>query len=109
MRRNLVGNQALLHVVTVGQAQVFLGCHVTQHGRAVPADVGRAHRRRDVVVAGGDVGDQRAECVERRLEAGFKLFVHVLFDQLQRHVARAFDHHLHVVFPRDLCQLTQRV
>ena len=106
---NLVGNQALLHVVAVRQAQVFLGRHVTQHGCAIPADVGRAHGRRDMVVAWRDVGDQRAECVERRFETGFELFVHVLFHQLQRHVAGAFDHHLHIVFPRDLRQLTQRV
>ena len=63
----------------------------------------------DVVVAGGDVGGQRPQGVERRLAADLELLVHVLLDQVHGHVARALDHHLHVVLPGDLRQLAQGV
>ncbi|MNI61193.1 hypothetical protein D3C73_1164490 [compost metagenome] len=60
-----------------------------------------------MVVARRDVGGQRTEGVERRLVAALQLLVHVLLDQLHRHVARAFDHALHVVFPGNLGQLAE--
>jgi hypothetical protein len=41
VRRDLVGDAALLHVVLLGQAQVFLGRDVAEHARAV---VGRRRR-----------------------------------------------------------------
>ena len=37
----------------------------------------------------------------------FKLEIHVLLDLVHRHVAGALDHHLHVVFPRDLGEFSQ--
>ena len=43
----------------------------------------------NVIVARRDVGRQRPKRVERRLVAAFELLVHVLFDELHRHVARA--------------------
>jgi hypothetical protein len=60
-----------------------------------------------VIVAGRDVGGQRAECVERRFVTSLELLVHVLFDQVHRHVPRT-DHHLAVVLPGDLGQLAER-
>ena len=62
-----------------------------------------------MVVARRDVGGQRPERVERRLAAFGELLVHVLLDQLHRHVAGAFDHGLDVVLPGDLGQLAQRL
>ena len=38
----LVGNDAHPHVFLLRQAEVFLRGHIAQHGRAVPADHGRA-------------------------------------------------------------------
>jgi hypothetical protein len=105
--RDLVGDQALLDVLAVGQAQVLLGRDVAEHGRAHPADHGRAHRAGDVVVAGGDVDGQRAQGVEGRAVAVLQLLVHVGLDQVHRHMARAFDHGLHVVLPGDLRELAQ--
>ena len=54
----LVGDDAFLDVVLVGQAEVFLGRHVAEHRRAVPADHRGADAAGDVVVARGDVGGQ---------------------------------------------------
>ena len=49
------------------------------------------------------------ERVERRLVADLELPVHVLLDQVHRHVAGPLDHHLAVVLPGDLRQLAERV
>ena len=76
--------------------------------RAEPADHRRADGRGDVVVAGRDIGGQRAQRVERRLVAGRELAVHVLLDLVHRHMAGAFDHHLDVVRLRDLVEFAQR-
>ena len=52
-----------------------------------------------MVVAGGDVGNQGAERVERGFEAMLQFFIHIGAHALQRHVAGAFDHHLHIMLP----------
>src|SRR5690606_11210715 len=102
---DLVGDDAVFHVLTVGQAQVLLGRDVAEHGGAEPADHGRADGAGDVVIAGRDVGGQRAEGVEGRLVAVLQLLVHVLLDLVHRHMAGALDHHLAAVVPGDLGQL----
>ena len=102
-----VSHQAFAHVVLVGQAQVLLGRDVAEHRRAVPADQRRADGAGDVVVARRDVGGQRAEGVERRLAALGQLLVHVLLDQVHRHVAGPLDHGLDVVLPGDPGQFAQ--
>ena len=105
----LVGDDTFLDVVLVRQPQVFLGRHVAEHGRAVPADHRRADAAGDVVVARRDVGGQRPQGVERGFLAVFELQVHVLLDQVHRHVARPFDDGLHVVLPGDLGEFAQRL
>ncbi len=59
---------------------MFLRRDVTQHGGAVPADLGGADGAGDVIVAGRDVGGQRTEGIERRLETVLELPIHVLLD-----------------------------
>ena len=61
----LVGDDADLHVVAVGQAEMLLGRDVAEHRRAVPADHRRADAAGDVVIARRDIGDERPERVER--------------------------------------------
>ena len=97
-----------LHVVAVGQAEVLLRRDVAEHGAAEPADHGGADARRDVVVAGRDVGGERAQRIERRLAALLELLVHVDLDLVQRHVAGALDHHLAALLPGDLGELAKR-
>ena len=106
---DLVGDDAVLHILLVGQAEVLLGRDVAEHRRAVPADHRRADGRGDVVVAGSDVGDQRAERVERRAVAVFDFLVDLLLDLVERHVAGTFDHDLHVVLPGLRGQLAERL
>ena len=106
---DLVGDDAGLHVVAVGQAEVLLRRHVAEHRRAEPADHGGADAGRDVVVAGRDVGHERTQRVERGFAARLQLLVDVDLDLVQRHVAGAFDHHLAAARPGDLGQLAQRL
>ena len=109
VRGDLVGDHPGLHVVLVRQAQVLLGRDVAEHRGAVAGDLGGADGGGDVVIARSDVGDQRAERVERGSVAQFLLALHVLAHQVEGDVPGAFDHDLHVVLPRAPGQLGQRV
>ena len=80
---------------------------VTQHGTAVPANQSRTNAGRKVVVTRCNIRCQWAEGIERRFVTVLQLLVHILFDQMHRHVTRAFDKGLHVVLPGNLGQLTQ--
>ena len=73
----------------------------------MPADHGRTDRRRDVVVSRCDVGDQRAQRVERRFVAEFVFFLDLFLDLIERNVARPFDHGLNVVLPGFFGQFTK--
>ena len=99
MRGNFVGDDALLHVVGIRQAEVLFRRDVAEHRRAIPADHRRADGAGDVIVAGSNVNDQRPERVERRFVTPFHFQVHLLFDFVHRNVAGTFDHHLNVVLP----------
>src|SRR5450830_986788 len=61
VRGNLVGDDAVLDVHLVGQAQMFLRCDVAQHRCAVPADLRGADAGSDVVVTRRDVGGQGSQ------------------------------------------------
>src|SRR5664279_1394475 len=107
MRRDLIGNDAVFHVFVIGQAEVLFRSDVAEHRRAMPADERRANRGGNVVVAGGDVDHQRAQRIEGSAVAKFDFLVHLLLDLVERHVAGAFDHHLHIAFPGFCRQLAQ--
>ena len=106
---DLVGDDAVFDVVFVRQPEMFLRRDVAKHGAAVPADHGGADAAGDVIVAGRDVGRERAERVERRFVAPLELFLHVLLDQVHGDVAGAFVHDLHAMCPGALGQLALRL
>ena len=60
MRCDFVSDDAFLHVLFVRQAKVFLGRDVAEHRAAIPANHRCADAAGDVIVAGGDVGRERA-------------------------------------------------
>ncbi len=107
VRSDLVGDHTIFDVLLVRQTKMFFRRDITQHGTTVPADHGRADGAGDVIVAGRDVGGERPEHVEGRLRAGLPLLLHVHLDLVHRHVARALDHHLHVVLPGRLGEVAQ--
>ncbi len=104
---DLVGDQAIAHIFRIGQPQVLLGGHVAEHRRAIPTGHRRTDGAGDVVVAGGDVGNQRAQHIEGRLSTFLHLLAHVEFDLVHRHMARTLHHHLHVVLPGAASELTE--
>ena len=109
VRCDAVGDDTNLHVVAVGETEMFLRSDVAEHRGAEPADHRGTDRRRNVIIAGCDVGGQRAKRVERRLAAFAKLLVHVDLDLVHRHVAGALDHHLAALVPGHLGQFAQRL
>ncbi len=100
MRGDLVSDHALFHVFAVGQAEVFFGGYIAQHGRAAPTGQRRADGAGDVVVAGGNVSNEWAEHIERCTVANVDLFLDVHVDLVHRDVARAFHHALRSLLER---------
>jgi hypothetical protein len=91
---DLVGDDADFDIVAIGQAEVFFRRDVAEHGGAEPADHRGADGRGDVVIAGGDVGGERARACRRAPRRTIRAACHVLVDLVHRHVAGAFDHDL---------------
>mmetsp|Transcript_38698 Transcript_38698/g.91685 ORF Transcript_38698/g.91685 Transcript_38698/m.91685 type:complete len:275 (-) Transcript_38698:986-1810(-) len=100
MSSNLVGDDALLHVIPVREPEVLLGRHIAEKRGACSPDGGGPDGRGDVVVSRRNVGGEGAEGVEGRLVAPVELLVHILLDLVQRDVARALVHDLDVLLPR---------
>ena len=69
MGRDSIGDDACLYVLAVGQTRDALSGSRSRASRAVPADHRRPNRGSNVVVAGGDVGSQRPQGIERRFAA----------------------------------------
>lgn len=62
-----------------------------------------------MVVAGRNVGYQRAERIERRVVALLYLTLHILRNLIHRHMARTFDKRLNILCPSTLHKLSHRV
>ena len=107
VRGDLVRDDAGLHVVAIGQAEVLLRRDVAEHRRPEPADHRGPDPRRDVVVARRDVRGERPQRVERRLSALAELLVHVRLDLVHGHVAGALDHDLAALRPGHLRELAE--
>ena len=65
----LEGDDTLLDIVLVGQTQVLLAGHVAEHRSATPRNHSTTYGTGYVVIAWGNVSDQRTERVERRFVA----------------------------------------
>ena len=107
MGGDFVGNQPLFDILFVGQAEMLFRRDIAQHGAAEPADHCRADTGGEMVVARRDISGERPQGVEWRFVAVLQLFGHIAADHLHRHVARAFNHHLHVIFPGDFRQFAE--
>src|SRR6202162_4328621 len=98
MRRDLVGDYALSHVVSVRESQMFLRRDVAEHVGPEPPDHRRADRARDVIVARRDVGYERTQRIEWRLVADLFHAANIHFDLVHRDVTGTLNHHLYVTF-----------
>ena len=107
MRRDAGGDDAVAHIIDIGQPQMFGRRDVAEKSVPVADGDRAADRAGNMVVAGRDVAGQRPEHIEGRAAAYAFFKFHVGFDLIERHMARAFDHHLHAEFARALGQLAQ--
>ena len=109
MRGDLVGYAALVYLFRVGKAQMLRRRHVAYKRRTVCRRGGRANRGHYVVVAGGDVGDNRPKHVERRLFADFLLAFHVHLYLVEGNVPRPLYHRLHAALAAALHEFAKDV
>ena len=65
MGGNLVSNHALLYILTVRKSEVFLRCHIAQHGTAVPSDHGSTDPGGEMIISRCYVCYHRTEGIER--------------------------------------------
>ena len=105
--RDLAGNDALFHIVHVGQRQMFRRRNIAQKCRPAHSRHRAADRCGDVIVARSNIRDQRPQHIKRRALADGLLYFHVGRDLVQGHMTRPFHHHLHVFFPGPLGQFAQ--
>src|SRR5260370_28871389 len=108
MRSNFVTDDARTNIFFIWKTKVFLGSDIAEHRCPIPPNLGSTDPARDVIVTGGDVGDERAQRVEGSLKTVPKLFVRILLDTLHRYGTGTFNHHLYVMFPSPECPLAER-
>ena len=80
MGGNLVGDDTRSYIFPIGQTKMLFRSDIAEHGRAQPTDLCGSDGRGDVVVTRCDIGDQRAEGIERCVVAFLDLPLHVLLD-----------------------------
>src|SRR5580704_14132514 len=107
MRGDFVADDACTNILFIRETKVFLGRNVAEHRGPVPTDLRRANRAGYVIVARSDVGDERTQGVKGSLQTLPQLFVHVLLNTLHRDMPGTFNHHLHVLLPSALRQLSE--
>ena len=104
------GDDSLLHVVQVRQAKMLCRRHIAQEVRTVCRCNGSADGGGDVIIAGGNVGDNGTQYIERGVVAKPLLQLHVGRNLIHGHVTRPFHHDLHVLCPgalREAAKLNQ--
>ncbi len=107
MGSDLVGDHAGFYVIPVGEAQMFLGCHIAQHRTAKPTDHSSPDAAGDMVIPRRDIRGERAKGVKRGFVTACQLLVHVLFNLVHGDMARPFDHNLTVLCPCDFGQFAK--
>ena len=95
----LIGNDTCAYIIFIGKRQVLLRGDVAQHCGAKPCYLRTTDGAGDMVVAGGDVGDDGTEGVEGGLVALLQLALHILTDFMHGHMARTLDEGLHILLP----------
>ena len=108
MSGDLVRHAALLDVVFLRQSEVLFRSHVTQHAGTVVGGGRRSNAAGDVVVTWKDVGHQWPEHIKRSTVTKRPLQLHVVFDLVEGHVSRTFDHDLHALPPGALSEFAER-
>src|SRR5574344_302618 len=109
MGGNLISDDAVAHILLVGQGKMFLGCYITEHRRPQPSYQSSSDGTGDMVVARGNIRHQRAEGIKRSLMAFFQLACHILTYLLHRHMSGTFNKGLHIFLPSQLHQFAHSI
>ncbi len=95
VRGDFVGDHAFVHLLGVGQAQMFRRRHIAQERRPVCRRGGRPNGGNDMVVPRGDIDDHGSQDVKRRPVAEFLLLFHVHLHLVEGNMPRTLHHDLH--------------
>ena len=96
---NLRGDDSLSDVVHIRQGQMLRRRHIAEERRAMHSGRGAADSRSYVVVSRSNIRHQRPQHIKGGAHAKRLLQFHVRCDLVQRHMAGAFHHDLHVMRP----------
>ena len=99
MSRNLVSDNSLFNVFAIGQSEVFLGCDVAKHRCTCPTRQCGTNRTGNMIVAWGNVGDQRAKYIKWSAMANFNLLLDVHLYLVHRDVTGTLHHNLSTFAP----------
>ncbi len=86
---------------------MFSWCQITQEIRTGACRYSASYSPGYMIVPRRDIGYKRPEHIERSAMAILFLLFYVLFDLVERPMARPFDHDLHVLFPGAYSQLAK--
>ena len=109
MGGDFIRDAALLHIFGPGQAQMLRRRNIAQETRAPVGRGSCANGGNYVVITGEYIRNHRAQDIERRTVANRLLALHVHLDLVERHMAGAFDHHLHSALAGTQDQLAKHV
>ena len=104
---NLIGDDSLPDIGGVGKPKMLFGGDIAEHTGAMPSANRCTDRGRDMVIPRRYIRDQRPQYIERGFVAIFALQFHISLYLIERHMPRAFDHHLDIFFPGSECQFAQ--
>ena len=109
MGGDAIGDHSLVDFVLVREAEMFGGGHIAEQAGAIIGGGGGPDTGGDVVIAGCDVGHDRAKDIERGSIAEFLLAFHVGLDLVEGDVSGALDHDLHAFAAAPVDQFRQGV
>ena len=109
VRRDLVGNDAIANILLVGKPEMLLRGHITEHCGSIPSNHRGTDRTGDVIIPRCDIRGEWPQRVKGGLMTMLELFFHIGLDHVHRDMTWSLNHHLDIMLPSHLSQLTQRV
>ena len=105
----LIGNDSRAYIFLIWQCKVLLRSYVAQHGSTKPGYLSSTYGTCYMVVAGSNICNNRAKCVERSLVTLVELALHILTYLMHRHMSGALNECLHILIPRPKHKLAHSV
>ena len=96
---NLGSNNSLFDIFYIRKSQMFCRCYIAEECGSVHGCNSTTDRSSDMVISRCDIGNERSKYIEWRSHADGLLNFHVGSNLVKRHMARSFNHDLHVMGP----------